>query len=114
MNDESDWKVILDSFQKSRKENADAIAELALNNFIEMRDLVSDPHFLHKKSIEKKISAVLKDDFISAYGMVSFSNLPYSIALKKGKQQNEVLEKLSKLESINDSDILEFKAALVQ
>ena len=114
MNDESDWKVILDSFQKSRKENADAIAELALNNFIEMRDLVSDPHFLHKKSIEKKISEVLKDDFISAYGMVSFSNLPYSTALKKGKQQNEVLEKLSKLESINDSDILEFKAALVQ
>jgi kynurenine 3-monooxygenase len=106
MNNHSDWRLLFDEFQESRKPNADAIAELALNNFIEMRDLVADPHFLKKKKIEKRISELYPDTFVSAYGMVSFTNLPYSEALRRGREQNQVLEKLAAVESLSDDVIL--------
>lgn len=94
MNQYADWKSLFMAYQKSRKPNADAIAELALNNFIEMRDLVADPHFLKKKQYEKRIAALYPDDFISSYGMVSFTNIPYAEALRRGKAQDAVLEEL--------------------
>lgn len=97
-----DWNKILPAFEQSRKPNADAIAELALNNFIEMRDLVADPHFLHKKKIERLIAAAFPDRFISPYQMVSFSNIPYAEALQKGKAINEVTEWLTRVENLEE------------
>jgi kynurenine 3-monooxygenase len=105
MNDHSDWQELFDAFQKSRKPNADAIAELALNNFIEMRDLVADPHFLKKKKIEKRIGELYPDTFVSAYGMVSFTHLPYSEALRRGREQSNVLEKLAAVTDLSDESI---------
>lgn len=91
-----DWKKILPEFQLSRKANADAIAQMALNNFIEMRDLVADPHFLLKKKIEKKLSQLLPDIFVPAYTMVTFSpEIPYAEAMRRGNLQNEILEELA-------------------
>lgn len=103
------WENILPQFENLRKPNADAIADLALNNFIEMRDLVADPHFLNKKKIEKMIATANPDKYISPYQMVSFSHIPYSEALKNGKLINDLLEELtgeSDLESkFNSSEI---------
>ncbi|HUM45382.1 MAG TPA: FAD-dependent monooxygenase, partial [Chitinophagales bacterium] len=95
-----DWNKILPDYEKLRKPNADAIADLALNNFIEMRDLVADPHFLHKKKIEKLIAANYTGKFISPYQMVSFSHIPYAEALRKGKAINDVTEQLTKVENL--------------
>lgn len=94
-----EWGKIFSSFQHSRKDNTDAICDLALNNFIEMRDLVADPHFLRKKKIEKMIMADFPDRYVSPYQMVSFSDIPYVEALDKGKQINQVLEQLTRLEN---------------
>ncbi len=105
MSQHKDWSSLFQAYQKSRKSNADAIAHLALNNFIEMRDLVADPHFLSKKKIESRIAQLFPEQFISAYGMVSFTNIPYSEALHRGKQQNEVLEQLAKVDVLNDEII---------
>lgn len=91
---EGDWRKIFDAFGQSRKPNADAICDLALNNFVEMRDLVADPHFLHKKKIEKMI-AEKYPNYISPYQMVSFSHIPYAEALKKGMMINTLLEELT-------------------
>ncbi|HEX3080536.1 MAG TPA: FAD-dependent monooxygenase, partial [Puia sp.] len=106
-----DWTNIFSSFEKLRKPNADAIAELALNNFIEMRDLVADPHFLHKKKIEKMLSMKYREKFISPYQMVSFTHIPYAEALKKGRAINQVLEHLITVENLeeklNSADIQE-------
>ncbi|MBA3647135.1 MAG: FAD-dependent monooxygenase [Chitinophagales bacterium] len=94
------WQLILSEFESLRKPNADAIAELALNNFIEMRDLVADPHFLKKKKIEKLLTEKYPQEFISPYSMVSFSHIPYAEALRKGKAIKELLEKLANEEHI--------------
>ncbi|MBA2407619.1 MAG: FAD-dependent monooxygenase [Chitinophagales bacterium] len=94
---EEDWSRILLEFQRLRKPNADAIAELALNNFIEMRDLVADPHFLKKKNIEKLIATRFDGRYISPYQMVSFSTIPYAEALEKGKAINKRLEELARV-----------------
>ncbi|MBX7140280.1 MAG: FAD-dependent monooxygenase [Chitinophagales bacterium] len=95
-----DWKTILPLFEALRKPNADAIADLALNNFIEMRDLVADPHFLHKKKIEKMIAEKYPEKYISPYQMVSFSHIPYSDALKNGAAINNVLDQLTQVEQL--------------
>ena len=54
---ESQWKNVFQKFEKERKKNSDAIAELAVQNFVEMRDLVGHPDFLLRKKIEKNNSA---------------------------------------------------------
>jgi kynurenine 3-monooxygenase len=97
-----DWEKILPEFEHQRKPNADAILELALNNFIEMRDLVADKNFLQKKKIEKIISEKYSKRYISPYQMVSFSHIPYSEALKKGVLINEVISLLAMEENLED------------
>ena len=89
-------------YQQSRKPNADAILELALNNFIEMRDLVTDKKFLRKKQIEKMIADAFPEKFIPAYSMVSFTHIPYSEAQRIGKHRDELLEKLYLIETLED------------
>lgn len=87
-----DWNKILDSYQKSRKPNADAIADLAIQNFVEMRDLVGLPDFLHKKSIEKKLVDALPGEYRTQYERVTFSNDPYREALLAGEKNDEFIQ----------------------
>jgi len=85
-----------------RKENADAITQMALDNFIEMRDLVGDKEFLRRKHIEHEIMENPSYNYTSMYQYVSFSNEPYSFAYQTGKKQYKMLEELSKIENIED------------
>ena len=91
-NHQGDWDLILDAYQKSRKPNADAIADLALQNFIEMRDLVGLPDFLNKKRIEKMLVDQYPGLYRTQYERVTFSNDGYSDALKAGDKNNRFLE----------------------
>ncbi|MEO8447756.1 MAG: NAD(P)/FAD-dependent oxidoreductase [bacterium] len=90
-----DWEKIFREYQELRKENADAIADLAQENFIEMRDLVADERFLFKKKIESELFRMYPDRFIPKYSMVTFYRIPYSVALSRGKVQEEILNELS-------------------
>jgi len=95
-----DWSKILPAFQTSRKPNSDAIADLAKLNFIEMRDLVADPDFQFKKKIAAKVNEKYPAKFLPVYSMVSFSNMPYSNALKEYKRQNAILDSVLKMPDI--------------
>ena len=87
-----DWKKILEAYQLLRKPDGDAIAELALNNFIEMRDKVGDPKFLLQKKIEAKLHEKFPDKWIPAYSQVTFNpQIRYSEALQKGQQQEAIM-----------------------
>ncbi len=88
------WDTLMNQYQLRRKKNGDAVADLALQNFIEMRDLVADPQFLLRKKIEKEIGRRYPDLFNSVYEMVSFSQTPYDIALRSQKAQDILLEKI--------------------
>jgi kynurenine 3-monooxygenase len=89
-----DWSKILPQFQKLRKPNADAVAELALKNFIEMRDKVADPKFLERKKIEKDLGIRFPGIFNSVYEMVSFSHTPYAYALGSIEAQDTLLAQI--------------------
>lgn len=97
-----DWNAILDAFQKFRKPNGDAIADLALKNFIEMRDLVGKGDFLVRKKLEKAIQKIYPEKFIPQYSMVSFSNIPYTEAVRLGNEQDKVLDELMQIENIEE------------
>jgi kynurenine 3-monooxygenase len=98
-----DKELLFDKFQESRKPDADAIADLALRNFIEMRDLVADPKFLLRKQIEKKLSAEHPKEWVPLYEMVTFSELRYSEALAKGKEQDRIMEEVLSWDGIAEN-----------
>ena len=84
------WDKVLPEFQNRRKPDADAIAQLALDNFIEMRDLVDDPNFILRKKIEARLHHLYPEKWIPLYSMVTFNeNMRYSEALERGNIQKE-------------------------
>lgn len=96
------WNELFKEFEKIRKPDADAIADLALKNFIEMRDLVGQEWFLRRKQIERALYETFPEKFIPQYSMVSFTNTPYSEAIRKGNQQDLILDELAGNENILD------------
>ena len=97
-----DWSRMIPDFSRARKPDGDAIAELALRNFIEMRDLVNDPGFL----LRKKIAAKLHERhpwFLPSYSLVTFSNTPYSEALKEDEKQVRFFDAVFELENIEEN-----------
>ena len=98
-----DWGAILQSFQQLRKPDADAIAELALNNFVEMRDKVGDPKFLLQKKIEGAFSKKYPDKWIPAYAQVTFSpHIRYSEALKNSIRQEAIMQEIMAIPGIEN------------
>lgn len=89
-----DWPLTLKRYEAHRKKNGDAVAELALLNFVEMRDKVADPEFLRRKSIEKELGKCYPDIFNSVYEMVSFSHTSYHEALRSQQVQDTLLAKI--------------------
>ena len=95
----SDWPTIFDSFYKVRKPNADAIADMAVDNFYEMRDRVADPIFQRKRSLETRLEQTFPDYF-SKYSMVTFrEDLPYTEAKRRGEAQDELLMEICRNEA---------------
>ena len=89
-----------------RKKDTDAIADLAIDNFYEMRDHVANPVFQRKRQIEMQLEKTFPD-YMSKYSMVTFNeNIPYSSAMNKGRKQDEKLMGLcSPVASIDELDI---------
>ncbi|MFT3981538.1 MAG: NAD(P)/FAD-dependent oxidoreductase [Ferruginibacter sp.] len=99
-----DWNKILPEYEELRKPDADAIADLALNNFVEMRDKVADPKFLLQKKIEGRFSAKYPSKWIPAYSMVTFSpQIRYSEALQKGNAQQKIMDEIMSINNIDAS-----------
>lgn len=91
------WDQVLSEFQLLRKPDADAIAELALDNFIEMRDLVADADFLLRKKIESKLYELYPTRWIPLYPMVTFMDtIRYSDALRISQKQKQIMDEVMK------------------
>jgi kynurenine 3-monooxygenase len=95
-----DWKTIFEEYQKSRKPNADAIAELSRRNFIEMSTKTADEKFLVQKKIEKWFSDKHPDKWMPLYSRVTFSLQPYTEAMAIGDFQNKIMEEVMQMENI--------------
>ena len=98
---EDDWETILQQYQTLRKPDADAIADLAINNFTEMRDRTADPKFLLQKKIEARLHEKYPEKWIPAYSQVTFSPyIRYSEALQRGQKQEAIMQEVMKMDDI--------------
>jgi kynurenine 3-monooxygenase len=90
----ADWSVLFSAFEHSRKADTDAIADLAIENFVEMRDRVADPRFLFRKKVEIELEKKYPARFVPKYAMVTFHRTPYSVAAQRGAVQDQMLGEL--------------------
>ena len=107
-----DWKLIFSEYEKSRKPNADAIAELSYRNFIEMSSKTADEKFLLQKKIEKHFSEKHPDKWMPLYSRVTFSLHPYAEALERGDFQDAIMKEVLEIEGIEtiwNSELVEQK-----
>ncbi|WP_373057023.1 FAD-dependent oxidoreductase [Zunongwangia sp. H14] len=97
-----DWESIFREYQKERKPNADAIAELSYQNFIEMSSKTADPEFLLRKKIEKRFGEKHPGNWVPLYSRVTFSDRPYAEALAIGEKQRKIMDEVMKTENIRE------------
>jgi len=90
----SDRAAAFETYYQARKENADAIADLAIQNFIEMRDKVADPAFLRKKKRQKLLRKLLPNWYIPPYEMVSFTRIPYAETIRRAMEQDRTIARV--------------------
>ena len=109
----TDWETIYEEYGELRKINTDAIADMAEENFYEMRDRVADPVFQRKRELETKLEQTFPDYF-SKYSMVTFrEDLPYSVAKEKGSAQDRFLMEIcAAIEDVSEIDPNQVMAAI--
>ena len=107
---ETDWESVYQEYGQLRKINTDAIADMAEENFYEMRDATADPVFQRKRQLETLLEQTYPDYF-SKYSMVTFrEDLPYSTAKEKGNAQDNLLMRIST--EINDLNVIDLDAVM--
>lgn len=98
------WETVFKAFEKQRKQDADAIADLAIDNYYEMRDHVANPIFKEKRQIEMSLEKQFPKEYSSKYSLVTFNeNIGYNEAMTKGRKQDEVLLQMIENKEINTS-----------
>ena len=96
-----DWEATFKAYEKSRKKDTDAIADLAIDNFFEMREHVANPIFKEKRKLEMALEENFPDDYSSKYSLVTFNeNIGYLEAMTRGRAQDKAI-----LNMIADSEI---------
>lgn len=90
-----DWQLAMPAFVNNRMDNSNAIADMALENYVEMRSTVNDPKFHLKKAIAFELEQRLPEYFIPRYSMVMFHLIPYAQAFARGKIQFKILDEIA-------------------
>ncbi len=111
-----DWQKVVPEYQRLRKADSDAIAQLALDNFVEMRDLVADPDFLLRKKIEARLHELFPKNWIPLYSMVAFHDeIRYSEAMEMGRRQKVIMDSVMQTPGIGKTwEQLDFKKIVDQ
>jgi len=91
----ADISAVFAEFENRRKPNANAIAAMALENYVEMRDSVADAHFLLMRALERDLAQRHPGRFVPRYWMVTFSRVPYTTAFERGEIQAAILRELT-------------------
>lgn len=92
----NDWTRIFAEFEQQRRPDTEAIADMALENYVEMRDVVRDPKFHLQKQLGFKLEGCHPGVFVPRYSMVMFHHLPYSEAKRRGAIQQAILDELTR------------------
>jgi kynurenine 3-monooxygenase len=102
------------AFEAQRRPDAEAIQQMALENYIEMRDKVDDSAFLLQRRLELALQERHPGRFVPHYAMVSFMRIPYSVALRRSEVQRHILEDATRgLDSLEAVDWAAVDAAVL-
>ena len=104
-----DWSEVLPEFDRIRRPNANAIADMALENYVTMRESVADPKFQLKKELGFELEQRFPSRFVPRYSMVMFHLLPYAVAMERGVIQQAILSEL--VEGISEIAEVDFAKA---
>ena len=106
-NPTADWETVFDIFEREQKDNANAIADMALENYVEMRDTVRNPKHLLRHDLAFALEERLPGRFIPRYSMVMFhAEIPYAVAQQRGALQSRLLDELTEsAETLGDIDL---------
>ena len=111
----ADWPELFSEFERLRRPNTEAIARMALENYLEMRDSVRDPAFLRRKRLAFEMEKRFPDRFIPRYSMVMFHpEIPYLDALQRGRTQAALLEELDRRRAPGGGIDMDLAQALVR
>jgi kynurenine 3-monooxygenase len=99
---DGDMLAVLNKYAATREENGNAIADLSLRNFVEMRDLVADPKFILRKKIEGNFYKKHPDKWVPLYSQVKFTDTPYIDAWNEGLRQDAIMEPILELPNIEE------------
>ncbi len=90
-----DWEAAGALYEALRKEHTDALADLCVENFIEMRDRVASPLFVLGKRLVVLLHKVLPRWYLPLYTMIEFTRIPYAQAVRRARAQNRVVGALA-------------------
>ncbi len=108
---EQGWEKVFQEFEKTRKPDTDAIADLAVDNFHEMKEHTAHPMFQQKRKLETAFEKEFPEDYYSKYSLVTFNeHIGYKEAMLRGRAQNKAI--LNLLDDGLLPDILSLKAKL--
>jgi kynurenine 3-monooxygenase len=109
-----DWPAIFTNYQKERKKDTDAIADLAMDNFHEMKEHTANPLFQQKRKLEIAFEEHFPSQYNSKYSLVTFNeDIPYSVAMRRGRAQDKAILNLLDDGILTDEMSLEEKLKLV-
>jgi kynurenine 3-monooxygenase len=86
-----EWEAAFAAYEASRKVHVDTLAELCLENFVEMRDRVGSRAFLFKKRAENLSHKLFPNWYLPLYTLVTFTRTPYALALARARRQNRIV-----------------------
>ena len=93
---EDDWPAIFNAFSSTQVKNGHAIADMAIENYLEMRDHVNDTEYKKRRNVELKLERMFPGRFIPRYSMVSFHQIPYSEVYQRGRKQFKIIDDVLK------------------
>jgi len=113
---EGDWETVFKAYEKTRKKDTDAIADLAIDNFFEMRDHVANPIFQEKRKLEMNLEKHFPKEYSSKYSLVTFNeNIGYYEAMTRGRAQDKAILNMIADDEIDlNSDLREILARVIR
>ena len=99
----NDWKTIFNTFSSVQVENGHAIADMAIENYLEMRDHVNDTEYKKRRNVELKLERMFPAQFIPRYSMVSFHQIPYAEVYQRGGKQSKIIRDVLKADPSGQS-----------
>ena len=98
---DENWPEALREYETLREPNTNAIADMCVEHYTEIRHLLADPNFLLRKTLERKVNQMYPTQYLPLYTMIAFSCMPYVEALQIDRRQHLIIDQLMSVEQIS-------------